>query len=279
MATTFAFLRPTHVAVVTALVAGGVAAPAVRNGYVEDAHWIIEQRPQLVHPPTALALLLEPYWPRSFGGSLWRPAVMVSYALDRRISPPPGAHWVHAVDVFWAALAAVLLALLAAQLAGPTLGLATGLLFAVHPVHVEATASGVGRAELMAAAGYAACLLCAWRARADKRWLIVLDDLADPADMRGLWPPTVSGGRVLVTSDIPASREVVVDGQNGLLFRMGDVAALAARVLLAGRDEGLRREIGENARQAVRAYDVRRSVAAHLAIVTEVAAQGPSSSS
>jgi len=86
-------------------------------------------------------------------------------------------------------------------------------------------------------------------------------------------------GRVLVTSDIPASREVVVDGQNGLLFRMGDVAALAARVLLAGRDEGLRREIGENARQAVRAYDVRRSVAAHLAIVTEVAAQGPSSSS
>ena len=167
-----AFLRPTHVAVVTALVAGGVAAPAVRNGYVEDAHWIIEQRPQLVHTPTALALLLEPYWPRSFGGSLWRPAVMVSYALDRRISPPPGAHWVHAVDVFWAALAAGLLALLAAQLAGPTLGLATGLLFAVHPVHVEVTASGVGRAELMAAAGYAACLLCAWRARADKRWLI-----------------------------------------------------------------------------------------------------------
>src|SRR5712692_5640707 len=170
MPTTFDLLRPSHVAVVSALVAGVVAAPAVRNGYVEDAHWIIEQRPLLVHGPTALALLLEPYWPRSFGGGVWRPAVLVSYALDRQLRD--SAQLVHAVDVLWAALAAGLLALLAAQLSGPTLGLVTGLLFAVHPVHVEVTASGVGRAELMAAAGYAACLLCAWRARADKRWLI-----------------------------------------------------------------------------------------------------------
>ena len=170
MTITLDVLRPTHVAVVAALVAGAVAAPAVRNGYVEDAHWIIEQRPLLVHPPTASALLLEPYWPRSFGGGVRRPAVLVSYSLDRQVSH--GAHWVHAVDVLWAALAAGLLALLAAQLAGPSLGLAAGLLFAVHPVHVEVTASGVGRAELMAAAGYAACLLCAWRASVDKRWLI-----------------------------------------------------------------------------------------------------------
>jgi hypothetical protein len=170
MRTALDLRRPTHVAVVTALVAGAVAAPAVRNRYVEDAHWIIEQRPLLVHPPTASALLLEPYWPRSFGGGVWRPAVLVSYSLDRQISH--NAHWVHAVDVLWAAVAAGLLALLAARLAGPTLGLAAGLLFAIHPVHVEVTASGVGRAELMAAAGYAACLLCAWRARGDKRWLI-----------------------------------------------------------------------------------------------------------
>src|SRR5712691_3282029 len=92
---TLDFLRPTRVAIVTALVAGTVAAPAVRNGYVEDAHWIIEQRPLLVHPPTALALLLEPYWPRSFGGGVWRPAVLVSYSLDRQLSD--SANWVHAV--------------------------------------------------------------------------------------------------------------------------------------------------------------------------------------
>jgi protein O-mannosyl-transferase len=161
--------RAGHTALLAGLVAGLVALPAVRNGYVEDAHWVIEQRPLLSHPPSAGALLLEPYWPRTFGGGVWRPAVLLTYALDRKVSDGP--HWLHAVDVAWAAVAAGLLALLAAELAGPAVGLAAGLLFAVHPVHVEVTASGVGRAELMAAAAYAAALLCSWRAAADRRWL------------------------------------------------------------------------------------------------------------
>src|SRR5712691_12539814 len=109
-------LRAAHVALLTAMLAGTVAAPAIHNGYVEDAHWIIEQRPLLEHPPTARALLLEPYWPRTFGGGVWRPAVLVTYAVDRQVSP--SARWLHAVDVLWAALAAGLLALLAARLAG-----------------------------------------------------------------------------------------------------------------------------------------------------------------
>jgi hypothetical protein len=32
------------------------------------------------------------------------------------------------------------------------------------------------------------------------RWLVVLDDLADPDDMRGLWPPNCSHGQTLVTT-------------------------------------------------------------------------------
>ncbi|MFE0465464.1 NB-ARC domain-containing protein, partial [Kitasatospora sp. NPDC058965] len=32
------------------------------------------------------------------------------------------------------------------------------------------------------------------------RWLIVLDDVGDPADLRGLWPPVAPGGRTVVTS-------------------------------------------------------------------------------
>ena len=34
----------------------------------------------------------------------------------------------------------------------------------------------------------------------DRRWLVVLDDLADPADLRELWPPASIRGRVLVTT-------------------------------------------------------------------------------
>ncbi|PTA47471.1 tetratricopeptide repeat protein [Micromonospora sp. RP3T] len=46
----------------------------------------------------------------------------------------------------------------------------------------------------------AAARLLAWLASTDKRWLIVLDDLADPADMRGLWPPAAATGSTVVTS-------------------------------------------------------------------------------
>jgi tetratricopeptide (TPR) repeat protein len=42
----------------------------------------------------------------------------------------------------------------------------------------------------------------AWLAGTDRRWLLVLDDLADAADMEGLWPDGASG-RVLITTRNP----------------------------------------------------------------------------
>ncbi|WP_375735562.1 tetratricopeptide repeat protein [Polymorphospora lycopeni] len=45
-----------------------------------------------------------------------------------------------------------------------------------------------------------AARLLAWLASTDRRWLIVLDDLADPADLRSLWPPTTTTGRTVVTT-------------------------------------------------------------------------------
>ncbi|MFI5213423.1 MAG: tetratricopeptide repeat protein [Gemmatimonadales bacterium] len=147
-----------------------MALPSARNDFVEDDVWVVAQRPILHHPPSLSALLLEPYWPRTFGGRLWRPAVLASWALDYRLSESP--HWFHAVNVLWAALAAAALGLLAASLTDARIGLAAGLLFAVHPVHVEATAGVVGRAELMAATGYAIALLCALRAGRQRWWLV-----------------------------------------------------------------------------------------------------------
>src|SRR5262249_23452468 len=126
--------------------------------------------PLLREPPSVMAVLNEPYWPRSFGGSLWRPAVLASYALDFRISSRPA--WFHAMNALWAGVGAGAAALLAASLAGPAIGLAAGLLFAVHPVHVEAVANIVGRAELMAGAGYLLALWCALRARAQPLFMI-----------------------------------------------------------------------------------------------------------
>jgi hypothetical protein len=155
---------------IAALAAAAVATPSIRNEFVADDRWVIAERPFLHHPPSIGAVLVEPYWPAAFGGSMWRPAVLTSFAFDYRISESP--HWFHVENVIWAAIATTLLTLLACELAGPLTGLITGLLFAVHPVHVEAVANVVGRAELMAAAAYAVALLCALRAEQRPIYLI-----------------------------------------------------------------------------------------------------------
>ncbi len=152
------------------LLASVVAAPSVRNGFVADDQWVVANRLVLEQPPSIGAVLKEPYWPASFGGVMWRPAVISSFALDYRVSKSP--HWFHAINVLWAAVVTALFTLLAWYLAGPLVGLITGLFFAVHPVHVEAVANVVGRAELMAAAGYALALSCAIRAESRPRYLI-----------------------------------------------------------------------------------------------------------
>ncbi|MFT7837102.1 BTAD domain-containing putative transcriptional regulator [Saccharothrix sp. BKS2] len=42
--------------------------------------------------------------------------------------------------------------------------------------------------------------LLAWLATTSRRWLVVLDDLAGPADIRDLWPPDRPTGRTVVTT-------------------------------------------------------------------------------
>jgi len=65
---------------------------------------------------------------------------------------------------------------------------------------------------------------------------------------------TQACARLLLASDIPAAREVVTDGETGLLFRKGDPADLAVKTLHAMEDPLLRARIGQAARTHVRAH-------------------------
>jgi len=47
---------------------------------------------------------------------------------------------------------------------------------------------------------------------------VVLDDLANPADARGLWPPASARGRVLVTT---RRRDAVLSGEGRRLVDVG----------------------------------------------------------
>jgi hypothetical protein len=80
---------------------------------------------------------------------MYRPLPLATYAIDWLLGWPA---WFHAVNVMWHVGVSVAVALLARRWVNDLGALAAGLVFAVHPVHVEAVANLVGRTELMAAA-------------------------------------------------------------------------------------------------------------------------------
>ncbi len=84
--------------------------------------------------------------------SLYRPAATLSFALDHALHGlrPFGYHL---GNVLLHAIACVLALGVARIFAGPRVALAGALLFAVHPVHVEAVANVAGRPELLAGIG------------------------------------------------------------------------------------------------------------------------------
>ena len=75
---------------------------------------------------------------------------------------------------------------------------------------------------------------------------------------------TQACGRVLLASDIAAAREVVTDGATGVLFRKGDSADLAARLLELAARPKWRAAIGRQARARVSAHTLPAIVGEYL---------------
>jgi glycosyltransferase involved in cell wall biosynthesis len=61
-------------------------------------------------------------------------------------------------------------------------------------------------------------------------------------------------GRTLIASDIPAARELIRNGVDGLLFPLGDVAALGRAIGAAASDPSLRARLGAAARERIAAH-------------------------
>ncbi|GAC1688605.1 MAG: tetratricopeptide repeat protein [Gemmatimonadaceae bacterium] len=141
-----------------ALVACATFANALANGFAVDDRGVILENPGAKTLAGAVQAFARPYWPDAHGAGQYRPLVSAHFALDWVVSSGR-PWWFHAVNVAWHAAAAVMVTLVAAMLVEPAAALAGGLIFAVHPVHVEAVANVVGRAECMAAFFVLAALL------------------------------------------------------------------------------------------------------------------------
>lgn len=76
-----------------------------------------------------------------------------------------------------------------------------------------------------------------------------------------------ASGRAIVTTDVPGCRDAIEPGVSGLLVPAADAAALAEAVSRLADDAQLRRDMAAAGRRlAEREFDIRKVVAAHLAL-------------
>ena len=142
-------------AALVALAAFAVYTNTLSHQFVYDDHSVIVENPMVHDIANWRQIVASPWWPRG----LYRP--LTSLTLAANWTAAPGAPFgFHLVNLLAHAAAAALVCLLAARLMAPAGALAAGLLFAVHPVHVEAVANVVGRAEVLAGLFVVASAIC-----------------------------------------------------------------------------------------------------------------------
>jgi protein O-mannosyl-transferase len=136
-------------AILAALLSLLIYAVTLGGTYVYDDLYIVREDPRVLGSQS-----WRDFWTRDYnnGGvdNLYRPIVSMSYWLQWRVhGDRPWAF--HLVNILLHAATAAAVAEFARRLIGMRGAYVAGILFAVHPIHVEAVAGIVGRAELMCA--------------------------------------------------------------------------------------------------------------------------------
>jgi tetratricopeptide (TPR) repeat protein len=144
-------LRSARSAAILAAALGAlVFANSLGNDFAyDDVHIITEN--EGIHSLEALpGALVAPYWPGRYGEQLglWRPTTTLLLGLEYAVAGENPALY-HVVNVVAHAVMTALVVLMLAELMSLAGALAAGLLFAVHPVHVEAVANVIGVAEVL----------------------------------------------------------------------------------------------------------------------------------
>jgi glycosyltransferase involved in cell wall biosynthesis len=109
-----------------------------------------------------------------------------------------------------------------------------------------------------------------WLERAEVVWAPSLRPAGVGAALEAM-----AAGRSVVTSDLPELREVVAEGETGLLFKPGDKAALARRTRTLLDDDALRRRLSAAAREHARKHFAAAAAVRHAARLYSAAAAVP----
>ncbi len=140
------------VAAIISIVLLAVAASitSITNGFAFDDVYIIETNKAVHSLARWWELFAQSYWPLARGGDLYRPLVMLSFALQWAAGGGSPLAFHIASIVLYAIVCVAFFRVMVALLPLPGAWLASAL-FAVHPVHVESVGNIVGQCELWAA--------------------------------------------------------------------------------------------------------------------------------
>lgn len=142
----------------SALLLVGVVAVAVYlnslpNLFAYDDLHIIQNNTAIHSLETLPGALIQPYWTGHYGRELglWRPVATALFGIQWILSDGQPLLF-HVVNVAMHAAASLLVVLLLLELMPLAAAFAGGLVFAVHPVHVEAVSNVIGLSELISTA-------------------------------------------------------------------------------------------------------------------------------
>ena len=155
-------------ALVVALVSALAYANALANQFALDDVDVVRTNPLVHHLAGIWQAFAHSYWPEATGAGQYRPLTMATFALDWVVSGGNSA-WLHAANVLWHVAVCLLIWRFLTQLTSRMAALAGALVFAVHPVHVEAVSNLVGRSDVICAAFTLAALLAHRR----RSWIAV----------------------------------------------------------------------------------------------------------
>ena len=148
-----------------------VYANTIPNGFAYDDHHIVANNEAIQSLETLPRAVVSPYWPGIYGrdNGLWRPTTQLIFGLQWIVSD--GSSWLfHLTNLVGHAAVTALVLLLLAELMSLPGALVGALVFAVHPVHVEAVANIVGMGEVVSAMCFLTACLVHVRGPTETSW-------------------------------------------------------------------------------------------------------------
>ena len=212
------------------------------NEFAQDDIGIIRENTRVHDPANWRAILTSPYWPPPWHVELYRPLSSFLHALQYALGG--GGPLVFRITSYllYAGASLAVLAMARTLLPRPY-ALGAALLFAAHPVHVEAVAPAVGQSELLVA--LAAGLMTAWYVRCRRRgdgsltardWTAIaaLYLAASLAKEQGLLLPGMLLSAELLLLPHPGRRAVARLGAGYAALAMLAVAVVLLRLRVLG---------------------------------------------